>query len=80
MMPRGPCERPRAPRAIPIPFFRSRFLAGARINDMGTIEDRTPADPTDPIDALRGKGVEHLDMPLTPARVWDAANSQKVKP
>lgn len=24
------------------------------------------------LDALRGAGVEHLDMPLTPARIWEA--------
>jgi RNA polymerase sigma-70 factor (ECF subfamily) len=29
---------------------------------MGTIEDRTPADPTDPIDALRGKDSHALAM------------------
>jgi len=27
------------------------------------------------LDALRDLGVEHLDMPLTPARVWQAANA-----
>jgi carbon-monoxide dehydrogenase large subunit len=25
------------------------------------------------LDALRARGVEHLDMPLTPARIWQAA-------
>ena len=27
------------------------------------------------LDALQRIGVEHLDMPLTPARIWEAANS-----
>ena len=27
------------------------------------------------LDALRTRGVEHLDMPLTPARIWQAANA-----
>jgi hypothetical protein len=26
------------------------------------------------LDALRDRGIEHLDMPLTPARIWQAAN------
>jgi len=26
------------------------------------------------LDALRDRGVEHLDMSLTPARIWQAAN------
>jgi aerobic carbon-monoxide dehydrogenase large subunit len=26
------------------------------------------------LDALRDRGVEHLDMPLTSARIWQAAN------
>jgi aerobic carbon-monoxide dehydrogenase large subunit len=29
------------------------------------------------IDALRPRGVKHLDMPLTPARVWTALNEKK---
>jgi carbon-monoxide dehydrogenase large subunit len=29
------------------------------------------------IDALSGRGVEHLDMPLTSARVWEAAHERK---
>ena len=27
------------------------------------------------LDALRDLGVEHIDMPLTPARIWQAASS-----
>jgi len=27
------------------------------------------------VDALRGAGVEHLDMPATPARVWAALHA-----
>ncbi len=29
------------------------------------------------LDALRDLGVEHIDMPLTPARIWEAANAAK---
>jgi aerobic carbon-monoxide dehydrogenase large subunit len=29
------------------------------------------------LDALRHLGVEHIDMPLTPARIWEAANAAK---
>ena len=29
------------------------------------------------LDALHHLGVEHLDMPLTPARIWEAANAAK---
>ena len=28
------------------------------------------------VDALRARGVEHLEMPLTPEKVWRAANGQ----
>jgi hypothetical protein len=41
--------------AIPIPFFRSRFLLGARIKGMGTLMDKTPGDPNDPIEQPRGR-------------------------
>jgi carbon-monoxide dehydrogenase large subunit len=27
------------------------------------------------LDALRELGVEHLDMPLTPSRIWQVANA-----
>jgi RNA polymerase sigma-70 factor (ECF subfamily) len=39
--------------AFPISVFLSRFPSGARIKGMGTIEDNTPVDPADPIEALR---------------------------
>ena len=29
------------------------------------------------LDALRPRGVQHLDMPLTPAKVWHAINSAR---
>jgi hypothetical protein len=50
----GPSDNSRTPLAMPIPDFRSCFLAGARIKGMGTFEAKTPGDPTDPIDTLRG--------------------------
>jgi hypothetical protein len=55
MLPGGPSEIPRVSLAIPkIPIFRSCFLVGARIRDMGTGEDTARGDPTDPIAGLRG--------------------------
>ena len=32
------------------------------------------------LDALHQLGVEHIDMPLTPARIWEAANAAKRTP
>jgi len=76
------------PRASDFPSFvselveipaKSNPLGIKGIGESGTI-GAPPTVVNAVIDALRGKGVEHLDMPLTPARVWDAANNQKVKP
>jgi RNA polymerase sigma-70 factor (ECF subfamily) len=55
-------QNPSASLAIPISFFRSRFLAGARIKDLGTLMDKTPSDPTDPMEALRGGDSQALAM------------------
>jgi hypothetical protein len=38
----------------PPPFSRSRFPTGARIRGMGTLMDKPPDEPTDPIEQLRG--------------------------
>jgi RNA polymerase sigma-70 factor (ECF subfamily) len=48
------------PLAIPISGFQSHFPSGARIKGMGTFDDKTPIDPSDPIRALRGGGREAL--------------------
>jgi aerobic carbon-monoxide dehydrogenase large subunit len=75
------------PRASDFPSFvselveipaKSNPLGIKGIGESGTI-GAPPTVVNAVIDALSGKGVEHLDMPLTPARVWDAANRQKVK-
>ena len=42
--PGDPCSR----------FSRSCFAIGARIKGMGPLMDKTPGDPTDPIEQLRG--------------------------
>ena len=47
-------QNPTAFLAIPIPFFRYRFLTGARITDLGTLMDKAPGDPTDLLELLRG--------------------------
>jgi len=52
-MPWGPSEKPRTPLAIPIPVFRSRLLTTATIKGLGTFEDKTPGDPTKPIEKIR---------------------------
>jgi hypothetical protein len=40
-------------RFLDFPIYRYRFPTGARIKDMRTQMDKTPGDPTDPIDRLR---------------------------
>ena len=47
-------QNPTGSLAIPIPYFRSRFLTGARITDLGTLMDKAPGDPTDPLELLWG--------------------------
>ncbi len=49
-------------------------LGAKGIGEAGTI-GATPAVMNAVLDAIRHFGVEHLDMPLTPARVWQAINS-----
>ncbi len=49
-------------------------LGAKGIGESGTIGS-TPAVAAAVIDALAPFGVRHLDMPLTPARVWEAVHS-----
>jgi carbon-monoxide dehydrogenase large subunit len=51
-------------------------LGAKGIGEAGTIGS-TPAAQNAVIDALAHLGVAHLDMPLTPERVWRAARSPK---
>jgi carbon-monoxide dehydrogenase large subunit len=46
------------------------------IGEAGTI-GATPAAQSAVIDALAHLGVRHIDMPLTPLRVWEAIEGAK---
>ena len=50
-------------------------LGAKGIGEAATIGS-TPAIQNAVVDALSHFGIEHIDMPLTPARVWDAINSR----
>jgi carbon-monoxide dehydrogenase large subunit len=49
-------------------------LGAKGIGESGTIGS-TPAVQSAVIDALAHLGIRHLDMPLTPERVWRAVDS-----
>jgi aerobic carbon-monoxide dehydrogenase large subunit len=72
------------PRADDFPFFVSELaeipaktnpLGIKGIGEAGTIA-APPTVVNAVLDALRERGVEHLDMPLTPARIWQALNGR----
>jgi aerobic carbon-monoxide dehydrogenase large subunit len=46
------------------------------VGEAGTIA-ASPAVVNAVIDALRPHGIDHLDMPLTPIRVWQAIQEAK---
>ena len=48
-------------------------LGAKGIGEAGTIGS-TPAVQNSVLDAIRHLGVDHIDMPLTPGRIWDALN------
>jgi carbon-monoxide dehydrogenase large subunit len=70
------------PRAGDFPLFISELVeVPAKTNPLGIKgigEAGTIAAPPTVVnavlDALHDLGVEHLDMPLTPARIWQAVN------
>ncbi|MEZ5407349.1 MAG: xanthine dehydrogenase family protein molybdopterin-binding subunit [Acidimicrobiales bacterium] len=57
-----------APSAVPSSFNDLGFKA---VGESGTI-GATPAVHNAVLDALRARGVEHLDIPLAPERIWAA--------
>ncbi len=57
-----------APSAVPSSFNELGFKA---VGESGTI-GATPAVHNAVLDALRARGVEHLDIPLTPEKIWAA--------
>jgi carbon-monoxide dehydrogenase large subunit len=73
------------PRADDLPSFVSELVEiPAKTNPLGIKgigEAGTIAAPPTVVnavlEALHDLGVEHLDMPLTPARIWQAVNSAK---
>jgi carbon-monoxide dehydrogenase large subunit len=48
------------------------------VGETGTIAS-TPAVVNAVLDALRSFGVTHIDMPLTPERIWTAIHKQSPK-
>jgi aerobic carbon-monoxide dehydrogenase large subunit len=70
-----------APRADQLPAVAAGFdesipcktnLLGVKgVGELGTIGS-VPAIVHAVLDALRGRGVRHLEMPLTPEKVWKA--------
>jgi aerobic carbon-monoxide dehydrogenase large subunit len=71
------------PRADDFPSFASELVEiPAKTNPLGIkgiAESGTIGAPPTVVnavlDALSSRGVEHLDMPLTPGRIWEAANA-----
>ena len=73
------------PRADDFPFFTSELveipattnpLGIKGIGEAGTIA-APPTVVNAVLDAVRELGVEHLDMPLTPERIWQAINAAR---
>jgi aerobic carbon-monoxide dehydrogenase large subunit len=73
------------PRAADFPPFVSELveipaktnpLGIKAIGEAGTIA-APPTVVNAVLDALSGLGIDHLDMPLTPARIWQAANGAR---
>jgi len=71
------------PRAADFPLIQSELveipattnpLGIKAIGEAGTIA-APPTVVNAVLDALAAFGVEHIDMPLTPARVWQATNA-----
>ena len=71
------------PRAADFPMFQSELveipattnpLGIKAIGEAGTIA-APPTIVNAVLDALQACGVEHIDMPLTPARIWQVANA-----
>jgi aerobic carbon-monoxide dehydrogenase large subunit len=73
--------------AAEVPSFESEFtqtpsplnsLGAKGIGESGTIGS-TPAVLNAVVDALRGFGIEHFDMPATPFRVWKALQAARTR-
>jgi carbon-monoxide dehydrogenase large subunit len=73
------------PSAAEVPSFEASHtetptplnpLGAKGIGESGTVGS-TPAVQNAVVDALRHLGVRHIDMPLTPERVWRAINDAR---
>ena len=53
---------------------RTNPLGSKGVGELGTV-GATPAIVNAVLDALRERGIQHLEMPLTPQSVWAALNS-----
>src|SRR5262249_62335400 len=69
-MPRAPMS-PRIEPDSPCTPTQLTPLGAKGIGELGTI-GATPCLVSGVLDALRPRGVRHIDMPLTPERVWRA--------
>ena len=76
------------PRATDLPTFRTGFqetlapsnLLGAKgAGESGTL-GAPPAIVNAVVDALAHVGVQHIDMPLTPSRIWQTLEAQTRSP
>ena len=74
------------PRASWFPMFEldetitpspENVLGVKGVGETGTIAS-TPAVANAVIDALRPLGIKHIDMPLTPPRLWRAIHGSEV--
>jgi aerobic carbon-monoxide dehydrogenase large subunit len=65
-----------APSTVPTSFNELGFKA---VGESGTV-GATPAVHNAILDALRPHGVEHLDIPCSPQRVWEALQSVDLSP
>ncbi len=64
------------PSAVPSSFNELGFKA---VGESGTI-GATPAVHNAVLDALRARGVEHLDIPLTPEKIWACLAAAEAAP
>lgn len=68
----------RAAAGIRQPSLRHRHAA-ARVNDVRFRAGSLPSAVNAVLDALASRGVTHLDLPRTPARVWAALAKTMIK-
>ena len=55
---------------------KTNLLGVKGVGELGTI-GATPATVHAVLDALAGRGVQHIDMPITPEKVWRALGTRE---